>query len=770
MRMSPSASAARPTGAFDTQAPTHASQIMPFSVSVQSYDMQQALPVTPSGEPPVIKSSHAAPEMQAKDDRVHAEQELKPCGGVDHFDPNAGHVFMDAATVKQKLLSDMLSAKKYDVTNCYHDTGCIQRVARSPIFEGFTLFVIAVNAVWIGVDTDYNNSEVLVDAQLPFQIMENVFCLYFTGELLIRFLAFKRKFDCLCDAWFVFDSLLVLTMVSETWIMSVILLMTGSSGSGVGNASFIRLFRLLRLTRMARMARLLRSFPELLILIKGMLAAFRSVSCTLILLIIVVYVYGILFTQLTEGEIHEEYFDTVLGAMHSLIVYGTFLDDLASLVFVLEKESLIQLTLFYSFVLLSALTVMNMLIGVLCEVVSGVAAAEGEESTIKYVHQLFEDLLAQSGADEDGNNMISKNEFISILHKPQAYQALESVNVDVMGLLDLTDFLFASEAATDEAPAHSADATNFTVSYVEKELSFKQFMDIVLSLRGTNNATVKDIVDLRKYVHKESQVTHKRMAVLESRLSKKLFDGQSYKVTGSTSLPTELDLSYGARVTPGTGGSVDFEAAHGAIASGAAKPAQDAAAPASGQAALLGHTSQSAQQTAQYSQTGTLEKVHSMTSVQEIAPFGSPRRPQSHCERDDLLLAKTAWLEQVLTTGHSELKRYLESAMPSQCRSTQGASETGATHTPGTWTAVPGAIIESYDDRGDVSTPASSRPTTRSAPRSLQLEPLELAAVATMSSAMEAGLMALKQVQTRVSGVSAPHAWTLQHPNMQGSC
>mmetsp|Transcript_34141 Transcript_34141/g.62603 ORF Transcript_34141/g.62603 Transcript_34141/m.62603 type:complete len:89 (-) Transcript_34141:44-310(-) len=76
-------------------------------------------------------------------------------------------------------------------------------------------------------------------------------------------------------------------------------------------------------------------------------------------------------------------------------------------------------------------------------------------------------------------------------------------------------------------------------------------------------------------------------------------------------------------------------------------------------------------------------------------------------------------------------------------------------------------VTEFRGDGGD-----SSRPATSSAARSsLQLEPLELAAVATMNNAMAAGLMALKQVQARVSAASAlsnrvSHAWTPQNPNM----
>merc|ERR1719456_1546975 len=93
-------------------------------------------------------------------------------------------------------------------------------------------------------------------------------------------------------------------MVAETWVVSAILLaLGGASGGGMGNASILRLARLLRLSRMARMARLLRAMPELMILIKGMISACRSVFFTLCLLALLTYVFGIMFTQLMVDTI-----------------------------------------------------------------------------------------------------------------------------------------------------------------------------------------------------------------------------------------------------------------------------------------------------------------------------------------------------------------------------------------------------------------------------------------------------------------------------------
>merc|ERR1719159_487672 len=114
--------------------------------------------------------------------------------------------------------------------------------------------------------------------------------------------------------------MLVTLMIFETWVMTIIYLIigTGNDNSGLGNASILRLVRLLRLTRMARMARLLRAMPELMILVKGIFVATRSVFFTLCLLFIVIYVFGIAFTQLVGKWMPAE-FGTVSESMHTLL-------------------------------------------------------------------------------------------------------------------------------------------------------------------------------------------------------------------------------------------------------------------------------------------------------------------------------------------------------------------------------------------------------------------------------------------------------------------
>merc|ERR1712039_188863 len=63
---------------------------------------------------------------------------------------------------------------------------------------------------------------------------------------------------------------------------------------------------------------------------------------------------------------------------------------------------------------------------------------------------------------------------------PEAVHVIEEVGVDVLGLVDYVDFLFSQDE--------------------EEEISFETFFFLLLQLRGSNTATVKDIMDLRKFL------------------------------------------------------------------------------------------------------------------------------------------------------------------------------------------------------------------------------------------------------------------------------
>lgn len=222
---------------------------------------------------------------------------------------------------------------------------------------------------------------------------------------------------------------------------------------------------------------MLKSLPELMILIKGMITAMRSVCYVMGLLIIILYVFAIAFTQLAvdNAVIRDAYFQNVALSMYSLLIYGTFLDDLSAFANDIRAESLPCLFLLMVFICLSALTVMNMLIGVLCEVVSAVAATEKEMILTQTVSEKMQGIVAS--LDTNSNGMISFIEFREILALPQALRALEEVGVDPAGVVDFAELMFFEDSDPNKPV----------------ELPFDTFMEMILDLRSSNIATVKDI-------------------------------------------------------------------------------------------------------------------------------------------------------------------------------------------------------------------------------------------------------------------------------------
>merc|ERR1712217_202913 len=200
----------------------------------------------------------------------------------------------------------------------------------------------------------------------------------------------------------------------------VVGLMPGNNenSTSLGNASLLKMIRLLRMTRVARIARLLRLVPELMILIKGAAVASRSVLFTLILLIMVIYVFAIAFTELLAdlpaGKAH---FSSVHYSMATLLLNGVFLENCPDVVKDLGQDGLWYAGLFLLFILVATLTVMNMLIGVLVEVVGIVSDVEKEKLQVGFVKDRLQLMLAEFGTDEDGDGLLSYNEFLRLLEK-----------------------------------------------------------------------------------------------------------------------------------------------------------------------------------------------------------------------------------------------------------------------------------------------------------------------------------------------------------------
>jgi len=413
-------------------------------------------------------------------------------------------IFENDAEMRERIRSSMSVHSRNDL-DALHDFGHSQAVVKSRWFEAVALLLIVLNGIWIGIETDKNPGDMLLTSPPLFQVVEHLFCIWFAYEWTIRFLAYRSKLAGFMNPWFLFDTVLVALMLVETWLFPIILVVSGSSSGGkLRNSSILRLARLLRLTRMARVARLLRAFPEVLIMIKGLVAAMRSVCCTFGLMLSFIYVLGIALKQVTAGTpVQALHFSTVSHAMYSLVLHATLLDSPAKVLAEIGDDNPLGQALFFAVILFSSLLLLNMLIGVLCEVVSTVSAAEKERISCACVKEKVVEILSQGDWDADGDGLISKDELSQLLNNEKATKLLGQAGVDVVGLIDYAHVIFQSDA-------HGQEYANL--------LSFSEFMSLVLQLRCSNPVTMQEIVDLRKFLNTRQNESNNQVARLEDRL------------------------------------------------------------------------------------------------------------------------------------------------------------------------------------------------------------------------------------------------------------
>jgi hypothetical protein len=390
-------------------------------------------------------------------------------------------VFANADAMKENARRAKMKPA-YNVFDLYKESGMITNIAKSSLFENLTFFVIVLNALWISIDMDNNNAAMLHKSEPIFLVAENTFCLYFTGELIIRFIAFKSKSSCLRDFWFVFDGILVLCMILETWVVvAVFIALEDSSGGKLPiDLSVFRLTRMAKMVRITRMARLLREMPELLVLLKGIGAALRTVIVFSALWLIIIYVFAIIFSgtseRASEGVAN---FESVLDAMETLLlkgvlpVHATFISDVVSI-----NPWFWPIILFY--IVLASMTLLNMLVGVMVTTISAIAAAQTEGMTTCFLASQLRTAMAGRDPSFSPDAPISKEDFQQLMVDPDIEGIINEAGVDVMLLLDSSQMLFEK---------------------IEKdggEFNFEKFIDLILNNRGGNPASVRDVKEQLK--------------------------------------------------------------------------------------------------------------------------------------------------------------------------------------------------------------------------------------------------------------------------------
>jgi len=388
-------------------------------------------------------------------------------------------------------VQETMAEEDKDEFPLYSNTGVFAGMARTWWFQAIASCAVLLNTIWLGVDAQINNAPTIYTASDFVQTVENLFCCYFSWEIAVRFCAYRHKRSCLTDGWFVFDSLLVILLVGETWLLPLYLFIKGSDGksTGRGGWSMLRLARMMRLTRLARLA------PEVMTLMKGFLAAIRSVFFTMLLLIVLVYVFAIIFKTQSVGDPElESIFPDVFRAAWVLILQGVFMDGPTQVLDQIKVNSYSLTAVFFVFIILSSFTIMNMLIGILCNVIAQVSDNDANEALEARFRASLLTLLEVH--DKDGDQQLHSDEFDLFVNNPEVITLLKRNDVNANDLRQLKTVLYEQAIAPDKSN-RSSMSTRWKNS---DQLHFEDFVKAVLRLRGANTATVSDIVNVRDYL------------------------------------------------------------------------------------------------------------------------------------------------------------------------------------------------------------------------------------------------------------------------------
>lgn len=187
--------------------------------------------------------------------------------------------------------------------------------------------------------------------KLAFSIMNAIFLIVFTIELLLRFLSAGPKF--FCDGWCIFD----LFVITSSWVVHPLLA--------------LRTFRLVRSLRLATRVR------DLQYITQALIASVPKMLCICFLLVIQFYTFSIVFTDLfkdlyKDGYTSHDYFGRLDTTCLTLFQVMT-LDGWGQMTQEVMQAHKWAWFPFVLFIMSSSFFFLNLIIAVICEAVSKVA-------------------------------------------------------------------------------------------------------------------------------------------------------------------------------------------------------------------------------------------------------------------------------------------------------------------------------------------------------------------------------------------------------------
>ena len=220
------------------------------------------------------------------------------------------------------------------------------KTRNSKFFNTLVISVIIASALYAGVSS--YNEIIPTDYFFLLQVFDYSITIFFTIEILIRIFAERSLVNFFKDGWNIFDFLIV----------SISLI-------PIGGAESVFVARLLRIVRILRIITVVPAFRHI---IDSLIKTIPRVGFIALLMFIFIYIWGAIGTLFFD-EINPERWGNIGVAMLTLVQVATY-DDWAAVMRELTVVYPVAWIYFVSFIIVNAVVLLNMVIGVIVDVMT----------------------------------------------------------------------------------------------------------------------------------------------------------------------------------------------------------------------------------------------------------------------------------------------------------------------------------------------------------------------------------------------------------------
>ena len=218
-------------------------------------------------------------------------------------------------------------------------------IRNSKVFSGIVISVIVASAIFAGV----SSYDISPQYNVYLDLFDYAITLFFVIEIVIRMISERSLIKFFKDGWNVFDFLIVTISLVP-----------------INNVESIFVARLLRIIRVLRIITVVPAFRHI---IDSLVKSIPRVGFIALLMFIFMYVWGAIGTMFF-GEVDPENWGNIGLALITLVQVATY-DDWANIMAQVVDVYPYAWIFFVSFIIINAVILLNMVIGVIVDVMMG---------------------------------------------------------------------------------------------------------------------------------------------------------------------------------------------------------------------------------------------------------------------------------------------------------------------------------------------------------------------------------------------------------------